>query len=141
MYQDPNEIIIPRRSISTHPMYLSPTIEEIESLTLDSELQHDMANHVIDNVYTCTLWDNFQQDLYNARKLERIAREHCQRAALQWERFRMNRFNVRMAGVIKRERGVKRRLDKEGSQFKGLPAPPLIVRNPTPAQQMIHPRY
>lgn len=87
MYQDPNEIVIPCRSISTYPAYLSPTIKEIESLTLDSGPRHDMADHVIDNVYACTLWDNLQQDLYNARKLERIAREHRQRAALQWERF------------------------------------------------------
>ena len=87
MFQDPNEINIPLRSISISPEYLSPTIKEIESLTLDSGPRYDMADYVIDNVYACTLWDNFQQDLYNARRLEGMAREHCWGAAIQWERF------------------------------------------------------
>ena len=47
-----------------------------------------------------------------------------------------------MSGVIKRERRVKRTLDKEGSQFEEARAiPSLIVRNLTPTRQMIHPGY
>ena len=75
MYPNPNETNIPLRPISTHPEYLSPTVEEIKFLTLDSGPWYDMVDHILDDIYACTLWDNLQQNLFNARRLEGIARD------------------------------------------------------------------
>jgi len=73
---DPNEITMTARSFSVPPIYFPPTIEEIELLTLDSGPRHDMGNYIMNNVYTCSLWDHIQQNLYTARQLKTMAREH-----------------------------------------------------------------
>ena len=75
-HPDPHEIIVPFRNLSITPQYSSPTIEELESLTLDSGPRCDMGDCVIDDVLACTMWDGLQSDLYNAQVLEAIAREH-----------------------------------------------------------------
>ena len=130
---DPNEIMVTTRAFSVPPIYFPPTIEEIELLTLDSGPRHDMGDYVMDDVYTCTLWDHIQQNLYTARQLEKMAREHRRQATIEWERFKTRKFNERMAEVIERERAVVRRFEEEGSAVKEERPPiPLIVRNPTP---------
>jgi len=85
MHPDLNKFTIPPRSFSIPPTYLSPTIEEIELLTLNSGPQHDIADHIINNVYACSLWDHVQQNLYTAQQLEAMARKHCRQAAIKWE--------------------------------------------------------
>jgi len=133
---DPYDIAIPPRTLSIPPQYSSPTIEELELLTLDSGPRCDMGDCVVDDMLTCTMWDLLQSNLYNAQTLETIARGHRQRAAIEWERFRTRKFDRRMMGVIEREREVKKRFEEEGS----LP-PPIVVRNPTPPLAMVLPRY
>jgi len=99
LFPDLNEIAMPARSLSTAPSYLSPTIKEIESLTLDSGPRHDMGDHIMNDVYACSLWDHVQQNLYMAWQLEAMAREHRQQATIEWERFRTQKFNRRIMGV------------------------------------------
>jgi len=130
-YPDPHEIIIPPRNLSIPPQYSSPTIEELESLTLDSKPRCDMGDCIIDDVLACTMWDGLQSDLYNARVLEAIAREHHRRAAIEWERFKMRKFDVQMMGIIEREREVQKRFEEEGS------APPSN-RRPKPDPSFSH---
>ena len=135
-YPDPHEITVPPRNLSIPPQYSSPTIEELESLTLDSGPRCDMGDCIIDDAFTCTMWEKLQSDLYNARTLEAIAREHRRQAAIEWEQFRMRKFDRQMMGVIEREREAKKRFEEEGSN------PPLIiVRNPTPPLAMVLPGY
>jgi hypothetical protein len=64
---DPNEIPIPIRPFQNPPIYLSPTIEEIESLTLNSGPLQDMGDYLIDDIHAITLWEHLQQNLFNAR--------------------------------------------------------------------------
>jgi len=66
---DPNEFTVPVRTLSNLPVYLSPTIEEIEQLTLDSGPRHDMGSYVMDDVYVSALWNHIQQNLYTAQPL------------------------------------------------------------------------
>jgi len=73
---NPNELAMPARALSIPPIYLPPTIEEIELLTLDSGPRHDMGDHIMHDVYACTLWDHIQQNLYTARQLKMMVREH-----------------------------------------------------------------
>ena len=133
---DPYDIAIPPRTLSIPPQYSSPTIEELELLTLDSGPRCDMGDCVVDNMLACTMWDLLQSNLHNARTLETIARSHRQRAAIEWERFRTRKFDRRMMGVIEREREAKKRFEEEGS----LP-PLIVVRNPTPPLAMVLPGY
>jgi hypothetical protein len=108
---DPNEIRIPYRSFQNPPVYLSPTIEEIESLTLDSGPLQDMGDYLVDDVYAIMLWEHLQQNLFNARQMEGIARNLREQAAIEWERFRTKKFDMRIMGVVERERAVMRRFD------------------------------
>jgi len=135
-YPDLHEILVPLRNLSIPPQYSSPTIEELESLTLDSKPRCDMGDCVIDNILACTMWDGLQSDLYNAQVLEAMAREHRRRAAIEWERFKMRKFDVRMMGIIEREREVQKRFEEEGSA-----PPPIVVRNPTPPLAMVLPGH
>jgi len=95
-----------------------------------------MGDCVIDDVLACTMWDGLQSDLYNARVLEAIARKHCRRAAIEWEQFKMRKFDIRMMGIIEREREVQKRFEEEGSA-----PPPIVVQNPTPPLAMVLPGY
>jgi len=133
---DPYDIAILPRALSIPPQYFSPTIEELESLTLDSGPRCDMGDCVTDDMLATTMWDLLQSNLHNARILETVARGHRQRAAIEWERFRTRKFDRRMMGVIEREREVKKRFEEEGSA-----APPIVVRNPTPPLTMLLPGY
>jgi len=133
---DPYDIAIPPRALSTPPQYFSPTIEELELLTLDSGPRCDMGDCVIDDMLACTMWDLLQSNLHNARILEAVARGHRQRAAIEWERFRTRKFDRRMMGIIEREREVQKRFEEEGSA-----APPIVVRNPTPPLAVMLPGY
>jgi len=135
-YPDPHEIAVPLRNLSIPPQFSSPTIEELELLTMDSKPRCDMGDCVIDNVLACTMWEKLQSDLYDARILEATAREHRRRANIEWERFKMRKFDVRMMGVIEREREVQKRFKEEGSA-----PPPIVVRNPTPPLAMILPGH
>jgi len=82
---DPYDIAIPPRTLSNPPQYSSPTIEELELLTLDSGPRCDMGDCVVDDMLACTMWDLLQSNLYNAQTLEAIARGHRRRAAIEWE--------------------------------------------------------
>jgi len=103
LHPDPNKIAMSARSFSVPPIYFPPTIEEIKLLTLDSRPRHDMGDYIMNDVYACSLWDHIQQNLYMARQLEMMAKEHCRQATIEWERFKMRKFDERMAGVIERE--------------------------------------
>jgi len=120
-FPDPHKIVVPPRAISIPPQYSSPTVEELESLTLDSGPRCDMGDCIIDDAFACTMWEKLQSDLYNARVLEAIARENRRRAAIEWERFRMRKFDRWMIGVIEREREMKKKFEEEGSN------PPQLV--------------
>jgi len=133
---DPYDIAIPPRALSTPPQYFSPTIEELELLTLDSGPRCDMGDCVIDDMLACTMWDLLQSNLHNARILEAVARGHRQRAAIEWERFRTRKFDRRMMGIIEREREVQKRFEEEGSA-----PPPIVVRNLTPPLAMVLPGH
>jgi len=61
-YPNPNKFPVPQRSLSNPPIYISPTIEEIEQLTLDSGPRHDMSDHILNDIYACTLWDHLHQE-------------------------------------------------------------------------------
>jgi hypothetical protein len=110
---DPNEIPIPICPFQNPPIYLSPTIEEIESLTLNSGPLQDMGDYLIDDIHAITLWEHLQQNLFHARQMEGIARNLREQAAIEWERFRTKKFNMRIMGIVEREREVMRRLDEE----------------------------
>jgi len=133
---DPYDIAIPPRTLSNPPQYTSPTIEELEALTLDSGPRCDMGDCIVDDMLACTMWDLLQSNLHNARILEAVARGHRQRAAIEWERFRTRKFDRRMMGIIEREREAQKRFEEEGSA-----APPIVVRNPTPPLAVILPGY
>jgi len=92
-----------------------------------------MGDYVMNDIYACSLWDHIQQNLYTARQLEKMAREHRQQATIGWERFKTRKFDARMAGVIERERAAMKRFEEEGSAVEEERPPiPLVVRNPTP---------
>ena len=62
-----------------------------------------------------------------------MAREHRRQATIEWERFKTQKFDERMAGVIEREQAVIKRFEEEGSVVEEeRPLIPLVVRNPTP---------
>jgi hypothetical protein len=113
---DPNEIQIPIRPFQNPPIYLSPTIEEIESLTLDSGPLQDMGDYLVVDIHAITLWEHLQQNLFNARQMEGIARNLREQAAIEWERFRTKKYDMRIMGIVEREREVMRRFDEEGSR-------------------------
>jgi hypothetical protein len=126
---DPNEIPIPIRPFQNPPIYLSPTIEEIELLTLNSGPMQDMGDYLVDDLHAITLWEHLQQNLFNARQMEGIARNLREQAMIEWERFRTKKYDMRIMGIVERERAVMRRFEEEGS---GLNRPRLVVENTTP---------
>jgi hypothetical protein len=135
---DPNEIPIPIRPFQNPPIYLSPTIEEIELLTLNSGPMQDMGDYLIDDLHAITLWEHLQQNLFHARQMEGIARNLREQAAIEWERFRTKKYDMRIMGIVERERAVMKRFEEEGS---GLHLPRLVVENTTPPLPMVLPGY
>jgi hypothetical protein len=135
---DPNEIPIPIRPFQIPPVHLSPTIEEIESLTLDSGPLQDMGDYLVDDLHAITLWEHLQQNLFHARQMEGIARNLREQAAIEWERFRTKKYDMKIMGVVERERAVMRRFDEEGS---GYSQPRLVVERPSPPLVMVLPGY
>jgi hypothetical protein len=135
---DPNEIQIPIRPFQNPPIYLSPTIEEIESLTLNSGPLQDMGDYLVDDIHAITLWEHLQQNLFHARQMEGIARNLREQATIEWERFRTKKFDMRIMGIVEREREVMRRFDEEGS---GHGQPRLVVERPSPPLAVVLPGY
>ena len=135
---DPNEIPIPIQPLQNPPIYLSPTIEEIEHLTLDSGPLQDMGDYLTDDLHAITLWEHLQQNLFHARQMEGIARNLREQAAIEWERFRTKKYDMRIMGIVERERAVSRRFEEEGS---GWNLPRLVVERTSPPLQMVLPGY
>jgi hypothetical protein len=123
-------------SPSSSLQHLAPSIEEIERYTLESGPEQDMADCLRDDPLATEMWERLQSDLTTARDLEGLVRNYRRSTATQWERFKNQRFNRRIAHVVERER--RRWNENEGSIEPNSPIP-LVIRNLTPPIAMILP--
>jgi len=108
----------------------SPTISEIEQLTLDSQPEQDMADCLRNDTLAIESWERLQTDLQIARNLEAMAREQRRSVGLQWQRFKYRRFDKKIQRVVDRERIRQAPLNEEARQSQS--PLPLVVRNLTP---------
>jgi len=101
----------PRLSIvssTSSPLFVTPTISEIELLTLENQSEQDMADYLQNDTLALESWERLQADLQTARKLEALARERRQSVASQWERFKYRRFDRKIQKGIERENTTPR---------------------------------
>jgi len=73
-----NQLPSPRLSIissTSSPLFVTPTISEIELLTLENRSEQDMADYLRNDTLALKSWERLQADLQMARELEALARE------------------------------------------------------------------
>ena len=85
--------ISPPGSPSVSPAHISPTVDEIELYTLESRVQHDMADCLQDEPLAVKSWERLQFEMRAARDLEDLVREYRRLIRAQWERFRTQRYD------------------------------------------------
>ena len=118
-------------SSTSSPLFVTPTISEIELLTLENRSEQDMADYLRNDTLALESWERLQTDLQTARELEALARERRRSVAAQWERFKYRRFDKKIQRGIERER---RRWIETNTETRRLESPfPLVVRNSTPS--------
>jgi len=124
----------PRSSIvssTSSPLFITPTISEIELLTLENRSEQDMADYLRNDTLALESWERLQADLQTARELEALARERRRSVTAQWERFKYRRFDRKIQRGIERER---RRWIETNTETRRPESPfPLVVRNNTPS--------
>ena len=117
-------------SSTSSPLFVTPTISEIELLTLENRSEQDMADYLRNDTLALESWERLQTDLQTARELEALARERRRSVAAQWERFKYRRFDRKIQRGIERER---RRWIETNTETRRPESPfPLVVRNFTP---------
>jgi len=72
---EPSPILLPG-SPSVSPAHISLTVDEIELYTLESRVQHDMADCLRDEPLTAESWERLQFEMKAARDLEVLVQEY-----------------------------------------------------------------
>ena len=118
-------------SSTSSPLFVTPTISEIELLTMDNRSEQDMADYLRNDTLALESWERLQADLQTARELEALARERRRSVAAQWERFKYRRFDRKIQKGIERER--RRWIETNTETRRPESSFPLVVRNLTPS--------
>ena len=129
-----NQSPSPRSSIvssTSSPPFVTPTISEIELLTLENRSEQDMADYLRNDTLALESWERLQADLQMARELEALARERRRSVASQWERFKHRKFDRKIQRGIERERRCW--IETNTETRRSEPPFPLVVRNLTPS--------
>jgi len=124
--------ILPPGSPSVSPAHVSLTADEIELYTLESRVQHDMADCLRDEPLAIESWDRLQFEMRAARDLEVLVREYRRSIGAQWERFRTQRYDWMFEHITQRERRRWERVEEAVRRSRSGSPIPLVVRNPTP---------
>jgi len=119
-------------SPSTSPAHISLTVNEIELYTLESWVQHNMADCLQEDPLTVELWECLQFEMRAARDLEALVWEYWWLIGAQWERFRTWRYDWMFKAITQQERRRWEKVEEVPRRSQSGSPIPLVVRNPTP---------
>ena len=125
--------ILPPGSPSVPPAHISLTVNEIELYTMESRVQHDMADCLRDEPLAVESWERLQFEMRAARDLEVLVREYRRSIGAQWERFRTRRYDRMFEHITQRERRRWQEVEEVARRSRSGSPIPLVVRNPTPS--------